>query len=294
MSTVSRRTVLQAAGGLAIIGALAPGFASAAAAAPNLTPAEVEELRTRWVEDLTSRTTITASPQTFSTQIAAMDRAVERMITRISPTPTRYFSDLDWSVGATDIAKSNNMRLNYVNLQTMAVTWATPGSRYEASSDLLATVRAGLAHMHDTVYNTRTTWFGNWWSWLIGATRPLADTMAILHPELDQSEIDAYCASMDHFLPNRDPRLQIHPSGVQESEGANRVDICRAMIVRSIVQPDTDLLPHDSDRGFLRAVHVQRADDGRGPWPGSVSLCRAQHRQWQSVRRVHAAVGEGG
>lgn len=242
MSTVSRRTVLQAAGSMAIIGALGPGFAAAAAAAPNLTPAELEELRIRWVEDLTSRTTIIASPQTFTAQLAAMDRSVERMLTRISPTPTRYFDDLDWSLGATEIAKSNNMRLNYVSLQSMAVAWATPGSRYEASRDLLATVRAGLAHLHDNVYNPQTTWFGNWWSWLIGATRPLADIMAILRAELGQSEIDAYCMSMDHFLPNRDPRLQIHPNGVQESEGANRVDICRAMIVRSILQPDPDLL----------------------------------------------------
>jgi hyaluronate lyase len=227
---------------MAIVTALTPSFSSAAQAAPALTPADLEELRRRWVEDLTSRTAIMASPQTYTAQIATMDRSVTKMLTRVSPTPTRYFSDLDWTVGATDIAKSNNMRLNYSNLLSMTVAWATPGSQYEASADLLATIRAGLAHMHQYVYNTETVWFGNWWSWLIGATRPLADMMAVLQPVLDQSEIDAYCASIDHFVPNRDPRLQIHPSGVKESDGANRVDICRALIVRSVVQPDTELL----------------------------------------------------
>lgn len=247
MATVTRRSVLQAAGTMAVVAALAPAFAGAARAATLLTPAELEQLRQRWVEDLTSRSAILASPQAFTTQVAALDKQVGNLLRKVSPTPTRYFSDCDWAVGSTDIAKSNNMRLNYSNLLTMTIAWATPGSAHEGSATLLTAIRAGLAHLHQYVYNTDTTWFGNWWSWDIGASRPLADTLSILQPTLDQAEIDAYCASIDHFIPDRDPRLQIHPSGVQESDGANRVDICRALIVRSIVQPDTALLSASID-----------------------------------------------
>lgn len=242
MNQLSRRTVLQTTGVLALASALAPAFAQSAQAAPALTGPDLETLRSRWVDDLTSRRVLAADPTTFAAQIATLDRGVDTRLAAIDPTPTHYFRNWDWSVGATLIVRSNNMRMNYVELQTMAVAWATPGSRHEGSATVLAAVRQGLAHLHAEVYNPQTVWFGNWWSWLIGATRPLADIMAILHAELDQDEIDAYCASMDHFLPQRDPQLQIHPSGDTPSDGANRVDICRAFIVRSIVQPDTDLL----------------------------------------------------
>lgn len=242
MPALSRRTVLQGAGVTALAVALGPVFAQAAAAAPTLTGTDLETLRSRWVDDLTSRDVIAASPAAFAAQIKTMDSGVDKRLAAISPTATRYFSDKDWAVGATPTVKSNNMRLNFSDLQTMATAYATPGSRHQGSARVLAAVKAGLKHLNETVYNTETVWFGNWWSWMIGATKPLADIMAILHAELDQAEIDAYCAAMDHFLPNRDPQLQIHPNGVQVSDGANRVDICRAFIVRSIVQPDTALL----------------------------------------------------
>ncbi|MHA6513413.1 polysaccharide lyase 8 family protein [Tessaracoccus sp. Z1128] len=253
MSPLSRRTILHGAGALAIAGALAPYFEESAAAAPTLTPSDLEQLRLRWVEDLTSAAVIAAGPAPFAARITALDTLVGNFQNPehrrgMVFLPTRLFNDLDWTIGATEIVKSNNMRLGYANLQTMATMWATPTSIWYGSDSLLANIRRGLAHLNTHIYNDDTVWFGNWWSWLIGATKPLADIMAILQPVLDQDEIDAYCAAMDHFLPNRDPRLQIHPvgdpatPGIQESNGANRVDICRAFIVRSIVQPDTALL----------------------------------------------------
>lgn len=253
MAHLSRRTLLEGGGALAIVAALSPYFAESAAAAPTLTPADLETLRLKWVEDLTSASIIESSPGTFAAKIRSMDTLVGNFQNPehrrgMVFLPNKLFNDLDWTVGATEIAMSNNMRLGYSNLQTMATAWATPTSIWYGSESLLANIRRGLAHLNTHIYNDETVWFGNWWSWLIGATKPLADIMAILRPVLDQEEIDTYCRAMDHFLPNRDPRLQIHPvgdpatPGIQESNGANRVDICRAFIVRAIVQPDTDLL----------------------------------------------------
>lgn len=253
MPPVSRRLVLQGAGSLALVAALAPCFAESAAAAPALTPADLETLRLRWVETLTSASVISADATPFAARIAALDTLVTNHLNPAHArgmvfAPTALFKDQNWAVGATEIAKSNAMRLNYSQLQTMAVMWATPTSKHYQSAVVLDHIRRGLKHMYDMVYNENQVWFGNWWSWLIGATKPLADILAILQPVLDQSEIDAYCRAMDHFLPNRDPRLQIHPDGdpatpgVQASDGANRVDICLAFVVRSIVQPDTALL----------------------------------------------------
>ncbi|WP_166845311.1 polysaccharide lyase 8 family protein [Isoptericola sp. BMS4] len=242
MFVTTRRTVLRL-GGTAFATALLADLGRPALATPLAAGATgTEALRARWVDALTGRANVAASPATFADAIGRLDRAADGLLAQVSPTPTRFFTSHDWSVGATEIARSNEMRMNYVRLETLAVAWATPGSRHEASAEVLDTITTGLAHLHSTIYHPGTSWWGNWWSWLIGVTKPLANVMAIVRDELSQAEVDDYCAAMDHFLPDRDPRLQIHPSGVQESEGANRVDICQAYIVRSIVQPDPTLL----------------------------------------------------
>lgn len=241
-TTVSRRTALQGLTGLAIAGALGPAFARAAAAAPTLSAADLTSLRKRWVDAITGRGLIAASPGTFRDALAKLDGAVASRLSKVSPGPTQFFSDRNWSTGSTPVQNSNAMRMNYVDLQQLAIAWATPGSEHFGSEAVLATVKDGLAHMHATVYNPETQWWGNWWSWIIGASKPLSDILAVIHDQLEQGTIDDYCAAIDHFVPNRDPRLQIHPSGVIVSVGANRVDICQALIVRSVVQPDTTLL----------------------------------------------------
>lgn len=241
-TTVSRRTALQGLTGLAIVGALGPAFARAAAAAPTLSSSDLTTLRERWVDSITGRAFTAASPDTFRDALAKLDGAVASRLAKVSPGPTQFFSDRNWATGSTPIANSNAMRMNYVDLQQLAVAWATPGSAHFGSESVLATIKDGLAHMYATVYNPDTQWWGNWWSWIIGASRPLSDILAVIHDHLEQGTIDDYCAAIDHFVPDRDPRLQIHPSGVIISVGANRVDICQALIVRSIVQPDATLL----------------------------------------------------
>ncbi|WP_435238363.1 polysaccharide lyase 8 family protein [Streptomyces sp. YPW6] len=242
MSSVSRRKILQSLSGLVVAGALGPVIAQAAQAAPTLTGGDLDVMRNRWVDSLSSRHLIPDSPGAYADAIAVLDSNVSARLAAVAPTSSQFFSDRNWSMQATADANSNAMRNNYVDLQMMAVAWVTPGSAHQGSASLLNTVKQGLEHMYASVYHPQTQWWGNWWSWLIGATRPLADIMAILRAELDQAAIDKYCAAMDHFLPDRDPRLQIHPNGVQPSDGANRVDVCQAFIVRSIVQPDTALL----------------------------------------------------
>ncbi len=246
MFTPSRRNVLQL-GGLAAAAVLFADVTRAPSAVASVHPLAVggpdfEALRIRWVETLTGRSIVAANPAAFADAIARQDKATDALLASVSPTATRYFSAHDWAIGATDIAKSNAMRMNYSGIQTLAVSWVTPGSKHEGSTVVLDTALRGLAHMHEHIYNPATTWWGNWWSWNIGAAQPLANTMAILHEHLPSAELDAYCGAIDHFLPERDPRMQQHPTGPKESDGANRVDICQSIIVRSFVQADTDLL----------------------------------------------------
>ncbi len=239
---ISRRGFVYGSGAIAIAAAFGPSFLQAASAAPTLTGTDLELLRKRWVDSLTGRHLIPNSPATFASAIADLDARVDTLMSKVSPTDTRFFEDRDWSVGVTDTTKTNNMRMNYVDLQVLSIAWATPGSTHESSDPVLDVLKQGLEHMYSKIYNPSTSWWGNWWSWNIGAPQPLGDMMAILHAELDQAEIDKYCAAIDHFIPDGDPRMQAHPTGPKQTDGANRVDICQAMAVRAIVQPDPELL----------------------------------------------------
>ncbi len=177
----SRRGFMYGSGAIAVAAAFGPSFLQAASAAPALTGKDLELLRNRWVDALTGRNIIPDSPSTFTAAIASQDSGVKGRLARVSPTPTRFFDNRDWSVGATDTNKTNNMRMNYVDLQVLATAWATPGSVYEGSGEVLDVLKQGLEHMYTTIYNPDTKWWGNWWAWNIGASRPLADMMAILH-----------------------------------------------------------------------------------------------------------------
>ncbi|GAB77557.1 hyaluronate lyase [Austwickia chelonae] len=243
MTKIPRRSVLKGLSGLTAMGMLpSAGSASAPGAAPAADPPELRLLRERWVDSLTGRAMIRAAPGAFAAAIGKLDKAVSDRSSKIAPTGTRYFSHHDWSVGKNPSENSESMRATYVDLALMARAWATPGSKYSGSGATLAAVLAGLEHMDKNVYHAQAQWTGNWWSWAIGAARPLSDIMAILRSELTSAQITRYCTAIDHFVPRRDPTMQIHPNGPQRSEGANRVDICQALIVRAAVGGDVDLL----------------------------------------------------
>ena len=161
---LSRRGFVYSTGTLAMIAAFGPGFQQAASAAPTLTGEDLETLRKRWVDSLTGREFIPAAPATFAAAITALDTKASGLLGRVSPTDTRFFDNRDWAAGSSATANSNNMRMNYVDLQSIAIAWVTPGSIHEGSSSVLDVLKQGLAHMQDKVYNTNTTWWGNCWS----------------------------------------------------------------------------------------------------------------------------------
>lgn len=212
MSEISRRHILQGAvvAGLAVT---VPGWEEAAVAAPAPLAGELETLRNRWVDSLTGRHLIPASPATYHAAIAALDSGADTRLKAIAPTPTRYFRNRDWTTESSLSGNSNNMRLNFTDLAQLATAWATPTSRHHHSTAVRDAVFAGLDHMYRTIYNEKTVVWGNWSSWNIGATKPLADIMAIFRDEMSQSDIDRYCMALDHFIPNRDPRFQLTSAG---------------------------------------------------------------------------------
>jgi len=204
-------------------------------------PVDFAALRAKWAADLTGSAVIDPADPDYAAALGRLDTAVRSSLAKLDRTADRklVFTDLPLTA---DPSVANT----YVRLEQWATAWATPGSAYHADVALLADVQAGLASMDQLIYNPGTAEFGNWWSWEIGATRPLANVLVLLYDELPAATRERYCAAIDHFVP--DPYLMFPPErGPIVSTGANRVDLCQAIIIRSLVTDDEAKLVHARD-----------------------------------------------
>ena len=218
--------------------AISQGFVGWSHAAAPLDDAELEELRQKWIDLITGRDVIDPAEEVFRAPLADLDETVDELLELLVPGEdrTQVFSDQT-------LDRDGTVSGGYTRIASMARAWSTPGSRHHESEDVLAGALAGLVDMHRLVYFAGQTEFGNWWSWEIGASRALADCMAMLRDHIEDDDLADYSAAIDHFVP--DPWKQFQPPReVVTSTGANRVDLCQAVIVRSIVTGDLDRLHH--------------------------------------------------
>ncbi|MFJ5956784.1 polysaccharide lyase 8 family protein [Paenarthrobacter sp. NPDC092416] len=233
-----RRTLLQGAGALSLAAVVSSMFAQNSWASEEPGAAEFAALRNRWVDQITGRTVIQAGDSDFATAIAALNNKAAASLAKLNRTPgrTSVFTDLSF-------AKDAEMVTTYTRLSQLATAWATPTAAVFGDAAVLADIKAGLADANALCYNDAKEEVGNWWSWEIGVPRALADAMVLLHAELSAAEIQAYCAAIDHFVP--DPWLQFPPKrGKITSVGANRVDLCQGIIIRSLAGEDSAKLQH--------------------------------------------------
>lgn len=229
---LTRRHILKGAGALTFAGLLSAGFAPLAQAAETATAADLDALRERWADQVTGRKLITAGDADFAASLAKLDAAVSDSTARLLPEGNReqVFADAPFTSDVQVVT-------TYKRLAQMAAAWTTPGSIHEGSATLLAHMLAALEDGSRLIYNNGQKEFGNWWNWEIGVPRPLGETLAILGSHVPADLRGRYMAAVDHFIP--DPTLQFPAErGPILSEGANRVDICQGIIIRSIIGND--------------------------------------------------------
>ncbi|SDW78476.1 hyaluronate lyase [Arthrobacter sp. cf158] len=233
-----RRTLLQGAGALSLAAVVSSMFAQNAWAETAPDAAEFAALRSRWVDQITGRNVIQSGDADFAAAITALNNKAADSLAKLNRAPGRasVFTDLSF-------AKDAEMVTTYTRLSQLATAWATPTAAVFGDASVLADIKAGLADANTLCYNHTKEEVGNWWSWEIGVPRALADAMVLLHAELSAAEIQAYSAAIDHFVP--DPWLQFPPKrGKITSVGANRVDLCQGIIIRSLAGEDTPKLQH--------------------------------------------------
>ncbi|MGV4980680.1 polysaccharide lyase 8 family protein [Streptomyces sp. NRAIS4] len=222
----SRRGFLAVCSGTAV----ALGLGTRAAAASD----EFATLRAKW------RTLIlgegfdpTAEP--FKGRLADLGTTASRYRATMAPAagslwPDLVYADPDPDTDQESVGYSGRMNTSYTRLSTLAQAYCQPGTGLTGDADLRDAILTGLVHLHDDVYNADQTWYGNWYSWQIGAPQALLDICVLMYDALSAAQIARYLAAVDHFVP--DSAVASY-SGT--STGANRVDLCRVLALRGVV-----------------------------------------------------------
>ncbi|MFE5632937.1 polysaccharide lyase 8 family protein [Streptomyces sp. NPDC056543] len=241
-----RRTFLQAAGGgtlaLGLTGTLAhPSAASGVPASDGASAAasdaEYDALRGKW-RDLILGTGFSPTAEPYRTILGGLGTTTAGYRATMAPAsgslwPGRSWADPEPDLDAESYAFSAVMNDSYNRLRIMAEAYSQPGTGLTGDAGLRDAVIAGLDHLYAEVYNETTARYGNWYNWQIGAPQALMDTCVLMYDHLSAAQIAAYCRAVDAFVPD-----SVFASYTGTSTGANRVDLCRGVILRGIVGKD--------------------------------------------------------
>lgn len=238
-SSWSRRRFLQGSTATALaLGTVStasfPSSATASASASASDDDEFAALRAKW-RDLILGTDFDPASEPFRTQLATLGSTAAGHLAAMAPATGSLWPDLVWAdpepdTDAESYAYSSKISGSYSRLSTLAQAYAQPGTGLTGDPALLSGIVTGLDHVNSQVYNENTTRYGNWWDWQIGAPQNLMDVCVLVYDALTETQITSLCAAVDAFVP--DSAVGAYTG---TSTGANRVDLCRAMMVRGVV-----------------------------------------------------------
>src|SRR5699024_1823250 len=190
----------------------------------------------------------------FDDLIDNIDADADEFVAQLNPAGSAaVLADLAYDAGA-------YLTTTVRRLPPPAAAWAAAGARHHDDATLRGLVIVGLRDFRAQIYHPSQPEFGNWWTSEIGVTRALADAMAIPREHHTDEDVTAFGESIGFYVPH--PWEQFpEERGRITSEGANRVDLCQAVIIRSIVGRDRERLAHAIEG--LSAVW-QIVDEGNG------------------------------
>ncbi len=229
-----RRLLLTAAGAavLAAAGQVAwPGRAEAATG--------FAELRRRAAGLYLGRP-VDTSVEPFRSALQSMITKATGFASTFAPAAGKLWPDLDYAdpdpnTDQESYGYSSRMTGSYTRLKTMAEAYVRPDTALTGDAGLLDKIIGGLEQLDTEVYGASRPRFGNWWDFQIGAPQSLATIAALIFDQLTADQRSRYAAAIEHFVPD---------SAVADytgtSTGANRVDLCRAIIGGAMINERAD------------------------------------------------------
>ncbi|WP_067779671.1 polysaccharide lyase 8 family protein [Actinomyces vulturis] len=235
---LSRRTFLAASSTAALAAAFASAFGSVAVADEGAAN-DFATLRNKWVDIISGRNFVKDNPGAYADSIQSLDNAAQKILADIVRDDNRTTV-----LASSNLSEEKSPALTKTSRAalSLAVCWAMPGSRYYQNKDVLTDSINALADLLRLRYNPNQPEYGNWWDWESGASRAVGDLMCVLHDELPEEVLTAAKAAIDHFV--SDPTQQGRKPGAETipSTGANRLDLCRAVICSAIATDDAPRL----------------------------------------------------
>jgi hyaluronate lyase len=234
----SRRAVLTGAGAAAAGLIVAPHLTVGTAAADS---AEFATLRSRWI-DLYLGADFDPEAEPFTTKLAAIGNTARGHLESFAPAPGAVWPDLDYADPEPDTDTesynfSARMNTTINRLREIAEAVRQPGTGLTDDRTAIETVIAGLDQLNQEVYRDGVPRFGNWWNFQIGGAQGFMTTAILLYDHLTVEQRDSYAAAVDYYVPD-----SIFDEYTGTSTGANRVDLCLSVILRSLLTDNADRL----------------------------------------------------
>lgn len=192
-----------------------------------------EEMRKKWRDSLLGGELDAGNPA-VQVYIKSIDETAlqywDTMIKSEVPNRKTLWDGLDMSFisGTGQEARMHTSAIynHYLRLKSIAVAWATPGCTLYQNQEVKEELLDALKYMNDNHYNAdskKCPFFGNWWSWEIGAPVALCDILLIMRGEIPQTDVEQYIAAVNRFTPN---------CREDKETGANLID--KGMVVAQV------------------------------------------------------------
>lgn len=236
-SSWSRRGFLAsgAVAGAALVAGL-PQQASAASASAAGAAADDEfaTLRAKWrALYLGEGFSPTAEP--FKSKLATLGAQVKTWRDTMAPAtgslwPDAVFGDPDPDTDTESYAYSEKIQTSYERVRSMAEAFCQPGTGLTGDETLKTAVLTAVDHLGSQVYNKSQAQYGNWYNFQIGAPQRLLDIAILMYEHLSAAQLTAATEAIDHFVPD-----SLVATYTGTSTGANRIDLCRVLALRGIL-----------------------------------------------------------
>ena len=165
----------------------------------------------------------------------------------MAPSPGAIWPDLryidpDPSDTPDTYGYSARMNTTITRLREISEAILQPETGLTGDSMATQSVIAGLDQLNHEVYGDGIPRFGNWWHFQVSGPQNLLTTAILLFDHLSMTQRLAYAAAVDYYVPD-----SIFDDYSGTSTGANRVDLCLSVILRSLLADNRERLTKARD-----------------------------------------------
>lgn len=164
--------------------------------ASKFTSDDYKIVKKRWIE------TIIGSPEINDMSIPEIKAKIEAAEKQYEEARAIFHRDPDAVIlfGDKPPTDSIDLKTQYDHLESFAVAWSMPGSKYFGDEEILSDVLFGLEWMYLHMYGEaeieergwRSAHLYDWWHWYVGGPEPLTDIMFLVEDYLTMEQKKKY------------------------------------------------------------------------------------------------------